>query len=78
MVSRLVPDKNLAKKVEREINLEVLKQVGGRGKEFAQRVIAEIKSPNKLRDFVRPFLTYGAYGLYVYVKVTVVLTATKI
>ena len=78
LIKQLVPDKNRQKELESQFNMAVLEKAANEGEAFSKRLIAEIKNPSFLRDAVRPIITYCAFGLYTYIKGTVVYVATKV
>lgn len=77
VIERLIPDKNKQAEAKQQFELEVLKQVGEQGKQFEQRILAEIQHPNWMRDAVRPIITYFSFFLYAYIKITIVVVTTK-
>lgn len=78
VLERLIPNKTKQKEFEHEFKMEVLNEASFKGKAFAKRLIAEIQHPNWLRDSVRPVITYCAWALYAYIKITVVYVASKV
>lgn len=78
VLERVIPDKNLRMQIDHELSMEVLKEAADKGKDFANRVIEEMKHPNWMRDAVRPIVTYASFGLYTYIKTMVVYVASKV
>jgi len=78
VVERLIPDKTKQEEFKHEFNMTVLQEAAENEKQFSERLIAEIQHPNILRDAVRPIITYFSFGLYAYIKITVVYVASKV
>lgn len=78
LIKRYVPDKNKQKEFDQEFRMTVLDSAISNSKAFADRLLAEIQHPNWLRDSVRPIITYFAFGVYAYGKVTTIYICTSV
>lgn len=77
-IDKIIPDANEKQRLKHEMQKYLLELPMEQWKRFEKRVALEVQHPLWYRDAVRPTITFTAWAMYCYIKVTVIYYVSKI